>query len=48
MELYFEIEKAELEYLDVEFVHKIIEQPWVERLMRFYDPDNYILKLVNL
>lgn len=50
MELYFEMDEIEelekkLESLNVEFVHKIIEQPWGQRVMRFYDPDNYIIEV---
>lgn len=50
MELYFEVKdinklEAKLESLNVKFVHKIREQPWGQRVMRFYDPDNYIIEI---
>jgi hypothetical protein len=34
-----------LESFNVEFIHKIIEQPWGQRVMRFYDPDDYIIEI---
>lgn len=50
MELYFESENIEeletlLKSLNVEFVHKIMEQPWGQKVIRFYDPDNYIIEV---
>ena len=50
MELYFELDEIEeleskLESLNAEFVHKIREQPWGQRVMRFYDPDKYIIEV---
>lgn len=50
MELYFESEEIEkleekLGSLNIEFVHGIVEQPWGQRVMRFYDPDNYIIEV---
>lgn len=50
MEFYFELNEIEeleskLDSLNVEFVHKIREQPWGQRVMRFYDPDNYIIEV---
>lgn len=50
MEIYFELNEieeleAKLETLNVKFVHKIREQPWGQRVMRFYDPDNYIIEV---
>lgn len=50
MEFYFELNEIEeleskLESLNIEFVHKIQEQPWGQRVMRFYDPDNYIIEV---
>lgn len=49
-ELYFEhddLEKMQehLELAAVTFVHKIIEQPWKQRVMRFYDPDGNLLEI---
>ena len=50
MELYFESEDLDeicqkLESFNVKFVHKIQEQPWGQRVMRFYDPDGYIIEV---
>ncbi|MBI5681028.1 MAG: VOC family protein [Methanobacterium sp.] len=50
MELYFESEEIiELESilnsLNVKFVHNIKEQPWGQRVMRFYDLDGYIIEV---
>lgn len=50
MELYFESDEieeleTELKSLNMEFVHKIREHPWGQRVMRFYDPDNYIIEV---
>lgn len=50
MELYFELDEIEelelrLKSLNIEFIHEIMEQPWGQRVMRFYDPDNYIIEV---
>ena len=50
MELYFESEylddvQKELESINCQFIHKIMEQPWGQRVMRFYDPDGYIIEV---
>jgi catechol 2,3-dioxygenase-like lactoylglutathione lyase family enzyme len=50
MELYFESENLDaiqekLESIDNKFVHKIRDQPWGQRVMRFYDPDGYIIEV---
>jgi catechol 2,3-dioxygenase-like lactoylglutathione lyase family enzyme len=49
-ELYFEcdnIEDAEQRLIDykVDFIHKIKEQPWRQRVIRFYDPDRHIIEV---
>ncbi|ATW25088.1 VOC family protein [Candidatus Formimonas warabiya] len=49
-ELYFETEEIsrvyeELMELEVEFIHEIREQPWGQRVMRFYDPDYHIIEV---
>lgn len=49
-ELYFEydnLEKMELKLNKegVEFVHEIREQPWRQKVMRFYDPDENIIEV---
>jgi len=50
IELYFVSEEIEalnkkLKSLDVLFLHNIREQPWGQRVMRFYDPDDYIIEV---
>lgn len=50
IEFYFELNEieeleAKLESLNIEFVYEIREQPWGQRVMRFYDPDNYIIEV---
>ena len=49
-ELYFETDELERVYLrlseaGVEFIHAICEQPWGQRVMRFYDPDGHIIEI---
>lgn len=49
-ELYFEADELEpfyqrLNQAGVEFIHPICEQPWGQRVMRFYDPDGHILEI---
>ncbi len=49
-ELYFEtfeLDEAlqKLEAEKVEFVHPMVEQPWGQRVFRFYDPDGHIIEL---
>ncbi len=50
-ELYFEednldgmLEKLK-EYNSVEYIHGIKEQPWGQRVIRFYDPDMHIIEV---
>ena len=48
-ELYFEADEIEAVYQDlkqagVEFIHGIQEQPWGQRVIRFYDPDGYVIE----
>jgi catechol 2,3-dioxygenase-like lactoylglutathione lyase family enzyme len=50
--LYFEVdnlEELEKEITDngFEFIHKIREQPWQQRIFRFYDYDNHILEIAE-
>lgn len=50
MELYFEHDELEplLEKLkehSIEFVHEIEVQPWQQKVMRFYDPDGYMVEV---
>ena len=49
-ELYFEeddldafIEK--LSRMKIHYLHDIMEQPWGQRAVRFYDPDNHIIEV---
>jgi catechol 2,3-dioxygenase-like lactoylglutathione lyase family enzyme len=49
-ELYFEHDDLEpveerLNNFGVEFVHTIREQPWRQRVMRFYDPDGNMIEV---
>lgn len=49
-ELYFETARLDdvrtrLESAGVEWIHPLIEQPWGQRVIRFYDPDGHILEL---
>ena len=49
-ELYFEHDDIDgffqkLKEFNVSFVHKIHEQPWKQRVIRFYDPDNHIIEV---
>ena len=50
-ELYFEednlddlLEKLK-EYGSIEYIHAIKEQPWGQRVIRFYDPDMHIIEV---
>lgn len=48
-ELYFEIHDLDkffkkIKSKKIRFVHEIIEQPWVQRCFRIYDPDNHIIE----
>ncbi len=49
-ELYFEhddIEKMveKLKHTNVEFIHETREQPWRQKVARFYDPDRHIIEI---
>ena len=49
-ELYFETDELEpicqrLKQAGVEFIHVIREQPWGQRVMRLYDPDEYVVEI---
>lgn len=49
-ELYFETDEIDsimesLKENQVEFLHEIKEQPWGQRVMRFYDPDFHIIEV---
>ena len=50
--LYFEVdalESLEKEIIDngFEFIHQIREQPWKQRIFRFYDYDNHVLEIAE-
>jgi catechol 2,3-dioxygenase-like lactoylglutathione lyase family enzyme len=49
VELYFEIDDLDKLYKilkneKIRFLHDIIEQPWVQRCFRIYDPDGHIIE----
>lgn len=49
-ELYFEYDDVDkivlkLKSASVEFVHDVREQPWRQKVVRFYDPDLHIIEI---
>lgn len=49
-ELYFENDNIDeifnnLENAGVQFLHKINEEPWGQRTLRFYDPDKHLIEI---
>ncbi len=49
-ELYFESDEPDAVYSrlvqsGVTFIHNLLEQPWGQRVIRFYDPDNHIVEI---
>ncbi|OPX88832.1 MAG: Glyoxalase-like domain protein [Pelotomaculum sp. PtaB.Bin104] len=49
-ELYFEADNLEEIYTKlkgehVEFIHKVLEQPWGQKVIRFYDLDAHIIEI---
>ena len=49
-EMYFESDEMEavllrLKQAGVEFIHELVEQPWGQRVMRFYDPDGHMVEV---
>ena len=49
-ELYFEHDDLEdilskIKKLDLEFVHEIVEQPWKQQVVRFYDYDKNMIEI---
>jgi catechol 2,3-dioxygenase-like lactoylglutathione lyase family enzyme len=49
-ELYFEEEKfdelvARLKEIEIQYVHGVVEYPWGQRVIRFYDPDMHIIEV---
>ena len=49
-ELYFEHDDLEdivskIKQLDLEFVHEIVEQPWKQQVVRFYDFDKNMIEI---
>lgn len=49
-ELYFEEDAFDaflqkLEACGVEYVHPVVEHPWGQRAVRFYDPDRHIIEV---
>jgi catechol 2,3-dioxygenase-like lactoylglutathione lyase family enzyme len=50
LELYFESAELEADYSKItasgaEMVHELREQPWGQRVFRFYDPDGHIIEI---
>lgn len=50
MELYFEHENIDeafiiLEKENTRFLHKILEEPWGQRTIRFFDPDDHLVEI---
>jgi catechol 2,3-dioxygenase-like lactoylglutathione lyase family enzyme len=50
VELYFEDDEVDLivkklKENKVQFVHELREQPWRQKVVRFYDPDKYIIEI---
>ncbi|MEL7655067.1 MAG: VOC family protein [Bacillota bacterium] len=49
-ELYFEERNfqefvSKLKSLEVELIHDVVEYPWGQRVIRFYDPDKHIIEV---
>lgn len=49
-ELYFEEERFEefvepLKGFEIKYVHNVIEYPWGQRVLRFYDPDMHLIEV---
>jgi hypothetical protein len=49
-ELYFETDELEtitnkLKEIEIEFIHEIVEQPWRQQVVRFYDYDFNIIEI---
>ena len=49
-EIYFEHDEVDefaqkLKENDVQFVHEVREQPWRQKVVRFYDPDDNIIEV---
>ena len=49
-ELYFETDELtqveqRVKEAGVEFIHPVREQPWAQRVMRFYDPDGHVVEV---
>lgn len=52
VELYFESKNIEeiwnkLKNKDIQFIHGLKEEPWGQRTLRFFDPDNYIIEIAE-
>ena len=52
VELYFECKDVTSVYQQMkeqrsEFIHELKEQPWGQRVFRFYDPDRYIIEVAE-
>lgn len=51
-ELYFEVSDIDgfckkLQTADIEYVHKLLEHSWGQRVVRFYDPNHHIIEVAE-
>jgi len=49
-EMYFEEEDIDafsehLRSFEINYVHELLEHPWGQRVVRFYDPDGHIIEV---
>lgn len=52
IELYFEVCDIDafckdLQAADIEYIHELIEHPWGQRVIRFYDPNDHIIEVAE-
>jgi len=50
LEIYFEEDNFDkfidkLNTMNIDYLHKVIEHPWGQRVVRFYDPDKHIIEV---
>ena len=51
-ELYFETENidevvAKIEPIELAYIHQLVEEPWGQKTMRFYDPEQNIVEIAE-
>lgn len=51
-ELYFEVTDIDefykkLQVVNIEYVHELLEHPWGQRVVRFYDPNHHIIEVAE-